>query len=922
MMARYPLIALASLLAWHSGRAQFAPATPLPGAPSFTALSAVDVDGDADNDLLGLFDGEQFKWFANTDGNGDFSVALDVVATGGPIGRWTTGDLDGDGLVDIVAMDAAETTVSWFRNLGDAAFGTAAVIGSLPAAPAVIRLADITGEGFPDIVFVIDQGLGGDIHWFPNIEGGIGPLNSAGLGIDGAFSSILLAGDMDLVGGIDLVVSNWNQTVFALRNTEGDASVWQVDTLINGSSFPYGASAELVDVDNDSDLDLADAGTIALHWAENHIGEGGAWSQFTDHELEPWLTAGIGRFTSLGCNQKAGVVYVPSNPSLPVQWTAWVDALGGFAHRTELNNVPRGSDLLVADLTGDGQAELVLITDQGTSWYRNQVVPPTSVLDLPALPPLCLYGDPFTLPEATPAGGQWSGFNVFDGALFRSNLQGTGTYPLIHSVYEPEGCPIGATASILVTEQPVISPTVSGVICSGDEPVQITSVPAATAWVGLEPDGTLDPATYEDGVFIAVFEDVTGTVCATESQPIEVWNSLQASIAATGPFCVNAGPQLIIAAQAPSIGVSWSGDISSWNSAGATFLPSQGAGTYEVVLHADPLGPYECGATDTLLVVVSDEFPEVDVVPSTPLCAHGDPVDLAPLATPIGGIWSGPGMNGSAFNPQNPGAGSYVVSYTYFAPNGCATSAALALEVLDQVQVDWSVGQAVYCESDPPTQFEAVPAGGTWSAPLNEDGVLDPSTLAPGSYTLVYAWTAVNGCTLQSSELTVERWNTTVPEIDPVGLLCDDLTEVTITGNLVGTWNGSASGEGAFVVFQPALLGAGTWPLQFTAAAPGECPGTTTVDLIVEVCTGLGMPRTPTIGVAPNPFQDRTQIDLGTSGISGFDVIDATGRTVVTTQGPIIGPFMVDLSGEAPGPYLLRTRLSSGAIETVRLLKQ
>ncbi len=921
MMARYPLIAAAALFAWQSGHAQFAPATPLPGPPSFTALSAVDLDGDTDNDLFGLVDGEQFKWFANTDGNGDFSVALDVIATGGPIGRWTTGDLDGDALVDLVYLDASETSVSWSRNLGDAAFGPAIPIGSLPAAPGAMRLADITGEGFPDIVFIVDQGVGGDIHWFPNTPGGIGPLTSAGLSIEGTFSSILLAGDMDLVGGIDLVVSNWNQTVFTLRNTVGDASSWQLDTLINGSSFPYGASSELVDVDNDSDLDLADAGAIALHWAENLIGEGGAWSPFTDHELEPWLTAGIGRFTSLGCNEKAGIVYVPSNPSLPVQWSAWVDALGGFAYRTELSGVPRGSDLLVADLTGDGQAELVLITDEGTSWYRNVLVPPTSVLELPALPPLCMFGDPFTLPEATPSGGQWSGFNVFEGTLLRSNLQGTGTYPLTHSVYEPAGCPIGATATILVSEQPVINPTVSGVICSGDAPVQITSVPEATTWVGLEPGGILDPTTYEDGVFIAVFEDVTGAVCATESQPIEVWNSLQASIAVTGPFCVNAGPQLIMAAEAPSSGVSWSGDIASWNSAGATFLPSQGAGTYQVVLHADPLGPYECAATDTLVVVVSDEFPAVDVQPTTPLCAHGEPVDLAALATPAGGIWSGPGIAGSFFNPQSPGAGSYVVTYTYFAANGCATSAAVALDVLDQVQVDWNVGQAVYCESDPATQFEAVPSGGTWSVPLSADGVLEPSTLAPGTYTLVYAWTAVNGCTLQSTEYTFERWNTTVPEIAPVGLLCDDLTEVTITGNLDGTWSGSATGEGSSVIFEPALLGAGTWPLQFTAAAVGECPGTTTLDLIVEVCTGVETSGTAAVTVAPNPFQDMIQIDVGTSGISGFDVVDPTGRTVTTGQGPRTGRTALDLSTAAPGQYVLRLYLLSGATETVRLLK-
>ena len=116
-------------------------------------------------------------------------------------------------------------------------------------------------------------------------------------------------------------------------------------------------------------------------------------------------------------------------------------------------------------------------------------------------------------------------------------------------------------------------------------------------------DGAIALAAEADRYdgFVAIYEDVTGTVCAAESQPIEVWTSLPASIEPIGPFCITSGPQLVQAASAPPFGVSWSGDIDSWNSSGATFIPTS-PGTFTVVLHADPTSPFQCPGIDTLLI--------------------------------------------------------------------------------------------------------------------------------------------------------------------------------------------------------------------------------------------------------------------------------------------------------------------------------
>lgn len=901
-------------------QAQFAPGISLSAEGGGPPLRAVDVDGDTDLDLLGLYDTKHFRWNANTDGNGDLSIALDVVSATEPIGLWSTGDLNGDALQDIVFLDGSGTNLWWFENEGDALFAAPLLIGTLPMAATKLLLADITGEGRPDVIATIDQDPGGDVVWFPNTFGGFGALDEIEIDLAGG-STMLLSADLDLSGGNDLVVSNWNQVVFTLKNIAGDATTWQVDTIVEAPGYAYESASILIDVDNDGDQDLAESGAVALHWAENHIGEGGAWSQFTDHVMEPWTSAGNGAFGHLGCNAATGLVFVPSFPVLPVRWSAWVDDLADFAYRADLAGVERGGDLLLADLTGDGKDDLVLNHPDGTAWYRNILQPATTTLQLPALDTLCMFGAPVPLPEAVPAGGRWNGFGVDQGIFYRSNVNGTGTYALNHAVYEDQGCPIGGTASVFVTEQPQISPALSSPLCSDGTPIQLSSVPAATEWIGVGPDAVLDPATFSGNVVVAVYTDATGEVCAAESEPIEVWDALNVAINPSGPYCITDGPQLITAAAQPPLGVEWSGDIVSWNSSGATFDPAIGAGDHIVVLHAEPTMPFQCPGADTLVIQVSDVFPVVATIAMDPQCAAGTPIGLVEAGSPVGGLWSGPGVIGDTLFPAQLGAGNYNLTYTVFDPGGCAASELLAVDLVDQVSIEYAAEDLIFCEGDTALTLLAAPPGGTWSAPVNVDGVLDPSSLSVGQYPLVYEWAGENGCLLTNTPMTIERWSTTVVTIDPIGVLCDDDQATLITGSPAGEWTGAAPGSGTFTLIEPALLGAGIWPVTLTAADPGACPGSTTLDILIEICTGATEPVNRGISVAPNPSDGQFTIEAGVPATESVEVLDAAGRLLLSTRPTATGRTVVDLAGALPGTYLLRVIGTDGSLWSTRIVK-
>jgi hypothetical protein len=205
-------------------------------------------DGDGDNSLIGLVSADD----PNPDDNQDLASAAVVAEfSEGPtqIVDWTgaavsTGDLDGDGAVDIVAT-GAETVV--FFNNGSRAVATPGRSLGADSGGSSLAVLDWNGDGFVDIAV---GGLNGrSVEVFVN-DGSGGFGSAASLQGDGVANvSDLLAADVDGDGLSELVATGSGGTTLLRRAAAGEL---EAVPLASGA----GRDLAMADFDQDGDQDF------------------------------------------------------------------------------------------------------------------------------------------------------------------------------------------------------------------------------------------------------------------------------------------------------------------------------------------------------------------------------------------------------------------------------------------------------------------------------------------------------------------------------------------------------------------------------------------------------------------------------------------------------------------------------------------
>lgn len=194
---------------------------------------------------------------------------------------------------------------------------------------------------------------------------------------------------------------------------------------------------------------------------------------------------------------------------------------------------------------------------------------------------------------------------------------------------------------------------------------------------------------------------------------------------------------------------------------------------------------------------------------------------------PEGGIFTGPGITGSVFNPLVAGIGNHQVKYSYTDNFGCKNSISLYLTVQGLPAVSINKLNSVYCVNSDTVKLTGTPEGGTFTGNGILDSLFIPKLAGIGTHQITYSYADSNGC---SNSETQPVNVVDIPNITISGLnsfYCINADTIDLTGLPAG---GVFSGNGVVNnKFIPAIAGIGTHQITYTFTDQyGGCSKSTT----------------------------------------------------------------------------------------------
>lgn len=321
------------------------------------AVHASDLDGDGDMDVLASATADdQILWWENTDCSGrnwlEHIVSTDVLNAV----SLTAEDIDGDGDNDILAASDLDCFIVWYENIDGTGvnWDTHLVADSFYQAYSA-HAGDFDGDGDLDV-------LGGSreegVYWWENVNG-LG-MTWVLHEVNSAFEEARSVYSVDVNGDgyLDAVACSYdNDVVVWWENEFGYGLFWEehlIDSYFNGAYSVYSD-----DVDLDGDMDILGAAYHAneITWWENSNELGTAWVK---HSVEDEFS-GANCVHSGDFDCDGDVDLLGSNVHYDeVSWWENIDNSGTeWVEHPIANNLNSASSVFGGDLDGDGDTDIL-----------------------------------------------------------------------------------------------------------------------------------------------------------------------------------------------------------------------------------------------------------------------------------------------------------------------------------------------------------------------------------------------------------------------------------------------------------------------------------------------------------------------------------------------------------------------------------
>lgn len=324
-------------------------------------IEPADVDNDGDLDLLySLYQPGAILLYINADGAGDFTGPYIVDDDCLYVRMIKTGDIDGDGDLDILAAPY------WYENIngaqgqfGDAQWITGANGGS------DFDIADVDQDGDNDVL--IASTSNDEMQWFKNVDG-LGTFDTGGtIAINLSGYLYFDVADIDGDGDPDIVLTD-NSTLSYRENLYGTGVMWGNEVIYDQG----GTSLICVDVDGDLDLDPVLTCNDQVLWFENLDQTG----QFSDVHVaaDDDTDFDLVQAADLDNDHDLDLITV-STEFDQVMWFENLDHFGTFGERQFVSILTSGATSVnYTDLDGDSDNDILVASawNDAIAWLENR----------------------------------------------------------------------------------------------------------------------------------------------------------------------------------------------------------------------------------------------------------------------------------------------------------------------------------------------------------------------------------------------------------------------------------------------------------------------------------------------------------------------------------------------------------------------
>lgn len=284
----------------------------------------------------------------------------------------------------------------------------------------------------------------------------------------------------------------------------------------------------------------------------------------------------------------------------------------------------------------------------------------------------------------------------------------------------------------------------------------------------------------------------------------------------------------------------------------------------------------------------------VNSIPGTPVsltpypayCISQPPFTLTG-GSPVGGTYSGPGVTGTTFDPNSAGPGSHNIIYTYIDSIGCIGRDTAQMVIYALPVINFPVINPMCIDAGNYTLNAATPPGGTYSGPGVTGSIFNPAQAGPGTHSIMYTYTDLNGCTNSALQ------NITVNPLPVVTLA--PLNPICLTSPAITLTQGSPAG-GVYTgtgmngdIFDPMVAGLGTFTITYTYTDSNSCVSAATQTItvnVVPVATFNPMPdvctNTPPFTLTAGAPAGGTYYGTGVTNNTFYPAIADTGTFTIT----------------------------------------